>query len=144
MDGTDDKVRRADALRDEMLQIISRLDGAQLAALARHEYDDEAVTPPAGSPGEVLLFDGRDRFIDWVRAQRRWPQEAEAEGASATWHHAEAAFSQRAQAFVDLGLYFSTHAICAADASVTGLGRVLDSAMESLAVNLTMEYGPQV
>lgn len=130
--------------RDEILARISQLDLENLARLAAHEYDDEAVVPPAGSPGAVFLEDGRDRFIDWVRREQRWPGPAEADDAGATWHHAEALATQRAQAFVDLGLFFSHHATVASDASIAGVNQVLDSAAGTLAFNLTMEYGPLV
>lgn len=139
-----DKKKRAEQLREEMLAIVAKLDLETLATAAKHEYDDEAVVPPAGSPGAVFLLDGRDRFVEWVRREGRWPTSSRDIDAGAAWHRAEGLPSQRAQAFVDLGLYFSYHAVHSGTAEIAGLNNALDSASEQLAVTLSSDYGPLV
>lgn len=121
---------------------IERLDLATLARLAAHEYDDEAVVPAPGSPGAAFLQDARDTFAAWVRREGRFPQDPD--DAAGTWAHGEATPVQQAQAFVDLGLFFSHHAAHAMNASIAGLRQVLDLAAEQLAFTLSEEYGPIV
>jgi hypothetical protein len=128
----------------EMAEIVSALDLRMLALAARHEYDDDAVVPPEGSPGAAFLRDGRDRFVEWLRREGRFPTRTEAETeAVATWHHAEGTPAQRAQAFVDLGLFFTPYATTVRDASMVSLNTVLDRVAEELALTLLDDYGPR-
>ncbi len=132
--------------RGALLAIISNLTLAELAQAAAHEYDDEAAVPAPNSLGETFLLDARDRYVDWVQREGRFPdlQQIEQEEAGATWHHQEATPSQRAQAFVDLGMYFSGHAATASSADIAGLTSVLDAAADRFAEVLTETYGPVV
>jgi hypothetical protein len=140
-----DKQDRAAQLREEMLQVIAGLDLETLATAAKHEYDDEAVVPPEGSPGAILLRDGRDQLVDFVRQTGRFPESGiDMADAGATWHHADSLPSQRAQAFVDLGLFFSYHAVHTGTAELPGLYKALDSAAEQLTFTLVSDYGPIV
>jgi hypothetical protein len=128
----------------EMVQIISELELPMLAQLASHEYDDDVVVPADGTYGALFLYDCRDRFLDWVRREGRFPTEEEAEQeAVGTWAHAESLGLHRMQAFVDLGLYYSQHADVAAAATLAEIQKVLDVAAEEFAVTLTSEYGPR-
>jgi hypothetical protein len=140
----DDKKARAAALREEMLQIIEGLSLEQLAGLAKHQYDEEATAPPFRTAGQTFLFHARDAFVAWARRRGRFPSPAEADDAATAWHRETASGSQVADAFVSLQLYYSAHAADAPGADISGLTAVLDLVAETIAFNLTMEYGPQV
>lgn len=135
---------RAAALREQMLDVIENLPLETLAGLAKHEYDDEVAVPPAGSAGETFLFAARDAFIAWVRREGRFPTPAESALVATSWQRDTAAGSEVADAFVSLALYYSAHAADARGADIAGLTTVLDQVADTVAYNLTMEYGPQV
>lgn len=140
----DDKKKRADALREEMLAIIEQLPLERLAELAKHEYDEEFAVPPFRSAGQTFLFAGRDALVAWVRREGRFPSSAEADRAATNWHREEATGSQVADAYVGLALFYSAHAANAPGADISGLQAVLDNVAYTLAYNLSWEYGPQV
>jgi hypothetical protein len=146
MTETNNPMQRAAQIRQELLRIISGLSVERLAVAARHDHDEEAgvVVPPDDSPGATFLQRCRDAFVDWVQLEGRFPEPSEAANACGDWHREQARPSLRARAFVELGLFYSGHALAASDASITGITQALDSAAESLAFTLTMEYGPMV
>jgi hypothetical protein len=138
------KQAKAEALREEMLWVISKLDLEILAGLAKHEYDDEAAVPEYRTAGQTFLFEARDAFIAWVRREGRFPEASEADYAGTRWHRDTAVGSQVAEAFVGLALYYSAHAADAPGADISGLTAVLDRVAGTIAFNLTVEYGPSV
>jgi hypothetical protein len=139
-------LQTAEKARGALLDIIAGLSLPELAKLMAHEYDDDVAVPGLDSYGAAFLFDARDRYVEWVRREGRFPDPAEHEELDATagWHHQDSTPSQRAQAFVDLGLYLSHHANSASDATMAGLHKVLDAVAEAIAVALTKNYGPTV
>lgn len=136
--------QQATEARDQLLAIIEKLSLERLAQLAAHEYDDEAAVPEFRTAGQTFLFACRDAFVAWVRREGRWPAPAEADSAATTWHRTEATGSQVAEAYVSLALYYSAHAADAPGADISGLTAVLDRVADTVAFNLTMEYGPLV
>lgn len=129
-----------------LVGIIRELSLERLAVAAKHEHEDvlEVVVPPEDSLGAQVLRNGRDAFIAWVMAEHRWPSWQEAENDAATvWHHGLRP-SEQAQAYVDLGLFFSPWAAGVPDATGASLLALLDLVAERLAVTLADEYGPLV
>lgn len=131
--------------REEIVKLIEGLSIAQLAALTEHEYDDEHVIPPNGSPGAAFLESALGAYTDRVRSEGRFPDlNSEGEiGWYMTQWGAQEAGTRVAYAFADLGLCYSHHAVDC-DAAISGLRRALDSAAEQFVVTLTQEYGPLV
>lgn len=139
------------ALKDlaELIEITSlsltMTPAAELAQMAAHEYDagEDVIVPPPGSPGEKFLREGARSFSRWIQSEGRFPQDDEEVRRAATdWHRQEVTGSVTAQAFVDLGLFYSHHADTVGGASIHDLRRVLDAAAEALAFTLLEEYGP--
>jgi hypothetical protein len=126
-------------------QRVSTLDAGELARLAAHEYDEEAVAPAEGSPGAVFLHETARTFNRWLAQENRFPGAGEIDevAGEVRWHR-EAKGSQVAQAYVDLGLFYSAHADQARGATVTDFQRVLDAVAGQLIFALTEEYGPLV
>lgn len=126
-------------------QQVTMLSTAELTARAAHEYDEEAVEPPAGSAGEKFLRDAARAFVRWINREGRFPEGDEvSEAAAGVVWHGEAIGSQIAQAYVDLGLYYSHHADVARGAGVQDLQRVLDEMADRLIFTLAEEYAPLV
>src|SRR5687768_8760665 len=122
------------AVREQILDLIGRLDLTELARLGAHESDDEAVVPRAGTDGAAFLEDARDAYIAWVRREGRFPDDPE--DAVGGWALTRAMPSQQAQAFVDLGLYYSHHSDFCSGAKVYQLRAALDSMAEQIAASL--------
>jgi hypothetical protein len=131
------------AALDEMLAIVEKLPLPELARLAAHEYDEECVTPEPDSAGAQFLESARDVFVAAGRLRGRFPDPETDPEATTNWW-GEVSGTMVAQAFVDLGLYYSHHADAASGATVYQLQRVLISASEHFAATLWSEYGPLV
>lgn len=129
---------------DQMLGVIHLISLEDLARLCRHEYDDEVIVPEPGSRGAGFLEDARSAYVERARAEGRFAwlgSEGDIAWFMTQWHRNEAG-SQVAQAFVDLGLFYSNHADVAGGARVQDLVKVLDAVAEQFVVALTEEYGP--
>jgi hypothetical protein len=136
---------RMDQLIETTGQRLAMADTAELARCSAHEYDDEAVVPAAGSAGEQFLRSGARAFTRWISGEGRFPRtDAETRECATGWHREEAVGSQVAQAFVDLGLFYSQHVDVARGATVEHFKRVLDEVAETIAFTLLEEYGPLV
>jgi len=125
-------------------QRIGMLPVEELARLAAHEYDDEAAVPLACSFGEQFLRAVAQDFTRFLTREGRFPTDPEIDelAGQATWHRRQATGSQVAQAFVDLGLFYSAHRSAAFGAGADDLRHVLDSAAGQLIFTLRQEYGP--
>ena len=122
-------------------QRVSMLETAELARLAAHENDEDAVVPPPGSAGEAFLRSAAGAFLRFLRQEHRFLQGDEEDEVVAGLA-AELSGSQAAQAFVDLGLYYSEHRSVAWGAEVADFQRVLDAAAAELIFTLSAEYAP--
>jgi hypothetical protein len=130
-----------EALIELTCQRVSMLDTAELARRAAHEYDEETVVPPPGSAGEGFLQAVTHAFVRFLAREHRFPgHDEEAEVAAGV--PAELPGSQVAQAFVDLGLYYSDHRAAARGADVADFRRVLSAVADELIFALSAEYAP--
>lgn len=125
-------------------QRIGMLSTEELARLGVHEYDDDMVVPAEGSAGRVLLFAAARSFVRWINAEGRFPQENELPEVATNWHREEATGSQVAQAYVDLGLFYSQHAAAATGAGLEDFRKILDAVAEQVVFTLLEDYGPLV
>jgi hypothetical protein len=126
-------------------QRVHLLDNDELARLAAHEHDEEVVAPEPGSAGAAFLRDTARVFTGWLSREGRFPDsdEADAIAGELVWQ-SEQPGSRVAQAFVDLGLYYSQHADVARGATRFDLERVLAQAASTLIFTLVEEYAPLV
>lgn len=137
-------------LIDRTGQSVTMLTLDELASKAAHEYDEEVVVPVPGSAGERFLRDVAATFVRWISREERFPGiEDVTEVAGLAWHRDQAAAEPVsafavAQAYVDLGLFYSHHCDVARGAGVEDFKRVLDEAAEALIFTLAEEYGPLV
>lgn len=136
----------ANAAMLELIEItaqrISMMDRAELAMAGKHEYDEEAIEPAFNSAGHVFLQECGRSFIRWLRQEARFPRQGEVDSVATSWHRDEATPGMIAQAFVDLGLYFSHHADVAGGATVDDFRLALDQVAAQLVFTLTSEYQP--
>lgn len=140
--------KNLDRLIEMTRQRMEMLEIEHLSRMAAHEYDDAGVVPPPGSPGEVFLYAVAGAFGRWLGQEGRFPLDHEVDGVDGVadevrWHR-EATGAVVAQAFVDLGLFYSHHADVARGATVADFQRVLDSVANQLIFTLTEEYAPLV
>lgn len=127
-----------------MLELVRQADLVTLARFGAHEYDEDAVVPAAGSAGAAALHSARDVFADWVQAQGRFPTEDEVEDEVVTRWSLDAAGSEVARAFVDLGLYYSHHAGQVASTVLETMRAAVSACLWEVAFTLAKEYGPIV
>jgi hypothetical protein len=127
-------------------QRVSMLDLAELARAGAHEYDEDAIVPGAGSAGKRFLRAAANTFTRWLNREGRFPagdEIAEVAG-QVQWHRGEVRGSLVAQAYVDLGLFYSYHANVARGAALDDLQRVLDAVADQMIFTLSEDYGPLV
>lgn len=126
-------------------QRVGMLDIEDLARAAAHEYDEEVAAPAPGSPGERFLRATATEFSRWLGREGRFPADDEVDeiATEVVWHR-ETVGSVVAQAFVDLGLFYSRHADAARGATIADFQRVLDSVASQLIFTLTEEHAPLV
>ncbi len=128
-------------------QRISMLDAGELARLAGHEYDEEVIVPPAGSAGAAFLAAVAGTFTHWIVREKRFPTfgeiDTEVVASEVTWQR-EQPGTWVAQAYVDLGLFYSYHRHVALGAEIADFQRVLDQVASELIVTLAENFQPKM